>query len=81
MTTHLSIRVPTDLAERLERLARTTAQSKSTLAAKALEEYLALQEWQIEAIQAGIDEADRGEVQSLAEVTHAWEKKLADRSD
>jgi predicted transcriptional regulator len=71
MTSHLSIRVPTDLAERLERLARATAQSKSTLAAEALEEYLALQEWQIEAIQADIDGADRGEVQSMDEVKRA----------
>ena len=40
--------------ERLEALAEATGRSESLLAAEAVTEYLALQEWQVSAIEAGI---------------------------
>ncbi len=58
----ISVRVENDLAKRLERLAKATDRSKSYLAAQAIEEYVALQEWQVQAIQEGIAAAKRGEV-------------------
>ena len=61
-TTLLSIRVPVEVAERLAALAEATKRSKSFLGAAAIEEYLALQEWQIQEIQKGIRSADAGKL-------------------
>jgi predicted transcriptional regulator len=52
--------------ERLEALAETTGRSESLLAAEAVSEYLALQEWQVSAIEAAIASLDREE-----EIAHA----------
>lgn len=60
----ISVRVENDLAKRLERLAKATDRSKSYLAAQAIEEYVALQEWQVQAIQKGVAAAKRGGVVS-----------------
>lgn len=58
----LSVRLPEDLARRLENLAKSTDRSKSYLAACAVEEYLAVQEWQVHAIREGIAAAEKGQV-------------------
>lgn len=60
-----------NLAQRLETLAKTTHTSKSSLATQALEEFLTVQEWHIQAIKEGIAAADRGDI-----VSH--EKALAE---
>jgi RHH-type transcriptional regulator, rel operon repressor / antitoxin RelB len=44
---------------RLEALADATGRSESLLAAEAVSEYLALQEWQVSAIEVGIASLDR----------------------
>jgi RHH-type rel operon transcriptional repressor/antitoxin RelB len=56
----ISVRMPEDLAARLESLAKATDRSKSYLATLAIEEFVALQEWQIQAIKEGISDADAG---------------------
>lgn len=58
--TLLSVRVPDEVAERLAALAEATERSKSYMAAQAIEEFLALQEWQVKAIRKGISEAETG---------------------
>lgn len=45
--------------ERLAALAEATGRSESLLAAEAVSEYLALQEWQASAIEAAIESLDR----------------------
>jgi predicted transcriptional regulator len=45
--------------ERLKALAEATGRTESLLAAEAVSEYLALQEWQVSAIEAGIESLDR----------------------
>jgi len=65
MGTTLTIR--SDLSKRLEQLAKTTKQSKSSLASQAIEDFLTVQEWHIEAIKEGIEAADKGEVVSHEE--------------
>lgn len=77
-TTTLTVRVDERVARRLKKLAAAVDRSSSYLAAEAIEEYLALQEWQVRAIQEGIKEADRGAGVSLQDVRRLWEKKLAD---
>jgi len=66
-STLVSVRLSEDVATRLERLARATDRSKSYWAAQAIEEFVAVQEWQVEAILEGIAAADRGDVVSHEE--------------
>ena len=51
-----------DLAKRLETLAKTIHKSKSSLATEAIEEFLTVQEWHIQAIKEGIVAADSGDI-------------------
>lgn len=68
---NLSFRVAQDLYHRLEALAKATDRTKSWLAQHALEEYLARQQWQTEAIEEGIAAANRGKTVPHEEV-EAW---------
>lgn len=74
----VTVRVKPDIAARLEKLAESMDRSKSYLAAEAIEEYLEIHEWQIQAIEEGIAAADRGETTSLEEIKKYWEKKVED---
>jgi RHH-type transcriptional regulator, rel operon repressor / antitoxin RelB len=47
--------------QRLEKLAESTCRSRSFLAAEAITEYLAVQEWQVEGIKQAIASLDRGD--------------------
>jgi predicted transcriptional regulator len=60
----ISVRVPADVAKRLEALAEATDRSKSYVAAQAIEEFLTLQEWQVKAIRKGVAEAEAGKLAS-----------------
>src|SRR5437870_12195120 len=57
----VSLRLDAKLKKQLERLSRTMSRSRSFVAAEAIREYVALNEWQIEEIKKGLAEADRGE--------------------
>lgn len=61
-TSLLSVRLPEELSRRLEKLAKSTDRSKSYLAACAVEEFLSVQEWQVEAIHKGMEAAEKGDV-------------------
>ena len=80
-TTTLTVRVAPDVAKRLERLAKATKRSRSYLAAEAIEEYLAVQEWQVQAILEGIAEADKGEGVDMEQVKRYWVSKIEDSTD
>lgn len=54
----MTIRLPETIKKKLKDLAQATERSKAYLAAKAIEEFVATQEWQIQAIQAAVKEAD-----------------------
>ncbi len=59
----VSLRLPDEMKERLDRLSKSTKRSRSYLASEALGEYgeyIERHEWQI----AVIDEADKGEMVS-----------------
>ena len=57
----LTVRLGLAIRDRLEGLAATTKRSKSALAAEAIEEFVALKEWQIEGVKKAIASLDRGE--------------------
>ena len=67
-TTTLTLRVPTETKERLDRLADATHRSKSYLAGEAIRQYIDLEAWQVGEIQQAIKEADANDFASDAEI-------------
>ncbi len=59
-----TLTIKKDLSKRLENVARVTKQSKSSLANQAIDEFLTVQEWHIQAINEGIRAAESGDVVS-----------------
>ena len=59
-STTLTVRLDSSVKERLDRLAGRMNRSKSFLAGAAIEEFLAVQEWQIEGIHKAIRSLDDG---------------------
>ncbi|EHS52156.1 transcriptional regulator, CopG family [Rhizobium sp. PDO1-076] len=66
--TAFTIRVPDEVADRLNQIAQTLDRSRSYMAAQAIEDFVSREEWQLAEIEAGIAEADRGEFASDDEV-------------
>lgn len=77
-STLVTVRVRPEVAARLEKLAELMDRSKSYLAAEAIEEYLDIHEWQIQAIKEGITAAEHGETVSFDEIKKHWEKQVED---
>jgi len=75
----LTLRVDSTLKKKLDKLAKTTQRSRSFLAAEAIREYVALNEWQIEEIKKGVREADAGNFATEEEV-RAMRKKWKRRA-
>jgi predicted transcriptional regulator len=73
----LTLRLDQSDRNRLEKLAKATNRSRSYLAAEAIREYLALNEWQVSEIKKAIEEADRGEFASENEVKRFRKKWTA----
>jgi len=67
-TTTLTLRVPVEVKDQLEKLADATHRSKSYLAGEALRQYLVLEAWQIGEIQRALQEADAGDFATDGEV-------------
>jgi predicted transcriptional regulator len=76
-STTFTVRVDTGTKKRLERLAKSTGRSRSFLTAEALNEYLDVNEWQVEGIRAAIASFDAGEGVPHDEVRRmikSWER-------
>ena len=67
-TTTLTLRVPLEMKEQLDKLADATHRSKSYLAGEAIRQYLDLESWQIGEIQQALQEADANDFASDEEV-------------
>lgn len=68
MTIAFTVRVDEDTIEALDVLAKRTNRSRAWLVRRAVEDYVALNAWQVGQIEAGIAAADRGEFASDEEV-------------
>ncbi len=66
----ISLRVAEVTKDRLDRLVRSTKRSRSFLAAEALDEYLERHQWQVDAIDEAVIEADKGTFVSHNAVTN-----------
>jgi len=64
----MTVRLPIDLAEQLDKLIQATGRNKSAITVAALRDYVEAEAWQIQDIEQGIEEADRGEFASADEV-------------
>ena len=78
-TAIVTVRVDSGLKTRLEALARSTKRSKSDLAAEAIAAYVALNEWQIGEIEAGIAELNVGQTVSQKEADERYDQLLKPR--
>ena len=77
----MTVRLDSDIKDKLEQLAKATARTQSFLVAEAIRDYIKLYEWQINAIQEGIRQADKGELIPHEEIVMKWEKKLENPVD
>jgi len=68
----LTLRISDEANSALDALAEATDRSKSYLALRAIDEYIKLNEWQVQAIQAGIDDADAGRMVEHDAVKQRW---------
>ncbi len=64
-TNTMTVRLPIESMDRLELLAKATERSRAYLAAKAIDQYLDTEEWQIQAIQEAVEEADSSDAKFL----------------
>ena len=67
-TTTLTLRVPSEIKEQLDKLADATHRSRSYLAGEAIRQYLELEVWQIGEIQQALKEADANDFASENDV-------------
>ncbi|MBV5262595.1 CopG family ribbon-helix-helix protein [Pinisolibacter aquiterrae] len=63
-----TVRLDDEKARKLDRLASRLDRSRSWVAAQAIDDYLAREEWQIAEIEAGLAEADRGDFASPEDI-------------
>ena len=70
MTT-LSVRIDEDVKKRLDALAGRARRSKSFLAAEAIAAFVDAESWQLDEIQAGLEELDQGRGVAHKDVS-AW---------
>ena len=78
MTTTLSVRIDSDTRSRLEALAKRARRSKSFLAAEAIGAYVEAESWQLDEIQAGLQDLDRGRAVPHGEASkwlRSWGRK------
>ncbi len=60
-STTITLRIDSEIKDRLEMLAKSTKRSKSSLAAEGIEEFVKREERQIEGIRKAMASLDRGE--------------------
>lgn len=70
----MTLRLESELRKRLDGLAKAQRRSRSFIAAEAIRQYVAQNEWQIGEIRKGLAEADRGEFASDEEVQRTMNK-------
>jgi predicted transcriptional regulator len=61
MTSAFTIRLEDETLAKLDALAADADRSRNWIAARAIEDYVTLNAWQIAQIKAGLEEANRGE--------------------
>ena len=73
----VSIRVPADVVERLDKVAAILERPRSWVILRAIRQYLADEGQEVLDVQEGIEEAERGEVVDFDEAMARFEEILA----
>ncbi len=76
----LTLRLDSKLKKKLDKLAKATERSRSFLAAEAIREFVALNEWQIEEIKKAVEQADAGKFASPQQVQRTrnrWKRRAS----
>jgi predicted transcriptional regulator len=63
-----TVRLPDDVAKKLDELAEKLDRSRSYVAAQAISDFVTREAWQLADIEAGLRDAERGNFASDAEV-------------
>ena len=77
MSEPVTLRLDAATRKRLDRLSKATDRSRAALAAEAIRLFVEINEWQIRAIQDGVQDAERGQFIDHTRLKAKWEKKLA----
>jgi predicted transcriptional regulator len=64
-----TVRLPDDIAKKLDALAAKLDRSRSYVAAQAIDDFVTREAWQLADIEAGLREAERGDFASDTEVS------------
>jgi predicted transcriptional regulator len=78
MSTAFTVRLDEPTLGALDRLSEQTDRSRNWIVTKAIEDYVALNAWQISKIEAGIAAVDRGEFASEEDVARVRKKFAAE---
>ena len=70
----ITVRINVEMKEQLEKLVKASARPRSILIVDALQEYLAVNQWQIHAIEEGIRQADAGHLIPHEELRKKWDR-------
>ena len=76
MTDVISFRASHDLKEKIEQFAEKTKRSKTDLIVNWIEEALSMEEWQLQEIELGIQEANKGQFATQDDVNRVLKKWL-----
>ena len=76
----ISVHASTELSERLDRLAKISRRSKSSLAQEAIAGYVETEESFVASVQAGIADADAGRVYSTDEILERASQRYLGKS-
>ncbi len=71
----ISLRLPAGTKLRIEHLAQATRRSKTFVMEEAINDYLNLNEWQVESILEGLKEIETGHTTPHETVLAKWEAK------
>ncbi|MGJ4858302.1 CopG family ribbon-helix-helix protein [Labrys sp. KB_33_2] len=71
-----TVRLADETTDRLDRLAAKLDRSRSYVAARAIEDFVARESWQLAEIEAGLADANRGDFATDAEVETVLAKYL-----
>ena len=72
--TTLAIRLPESLKAELGALAKATGRNRNALVEEAVRRLIAVEQWQMADIDAGIREADAGDFATPEEMDQLWSK-------
>ena len=70
----LTLRLDAKLKNQLDRLSKSMNRSRSFVAAQAIQEFVSVNEWQINEIKKGLAEADAGDFATDEEVQQVMKK-------